>query len=486
MDFFFKLQRKNNRVEILNTAKSELYLDKKITTDHNNAIKRLKEKIKVNKDVKYVYERYSNVIVDNQYYLWFLIGFDINNSYSITAHDFDSDYHIKKIIESGGSVDYVGPIKDIKNKYKNIIYNTQSKYLYEKIAKYDSCKRESLLHNTKLRTISHLFDFLEEGGSFYIAFQGYCENGIIEILYILSFMFEYVIIYNSIYVLCKNFNSVLRKSDIEKVINKVFSIEPKNDLENLIKYLNNNLKYQIFKYNLLIENKEEEFLDTIKSEILDSVKYYNPDKIDKVLLDFNFSIMKNFKMIYVDNKLIKTSSGINSNEGTTIVNIIKKYNFKKCLEVGMAYGISAFYILSNIDTTLISIDPYQDTQWLNYGMNLLKEFDFNKRHKLYKLKSYVVLPKLLKELGDNYFDFIFIDGFHTFDYTLVDIFYASLLLKVNGIIIIDDALHPGVKKCIDYIITNYKFYKKLESINSMAVFMKYKEDERDWNFHYNF
>jgi len=42
---------------------------------------------------------------------------------------------------------------------------------------------------------------------------------------------------------------------------------------------------------------------------------------------------------------------------------------------------------------------------------------FKKRHKLYEKKSYVALPLLIKKKLK--FDFIFIDGFHTFDYTLI-------------------------------------------------------------------
>jgi len=486
MEFFYKLETKNNNFKIIKNKNSELYLDEKITEKYNDTITLLKEKIKTNKDIKYVYERFTRILVDNQYYLWFLLGFDINNSYSITAYDFDSDYYIQKMINNGESLKEIGTVKEVKNKYKNIIYNVQSKKLHEKVEKYDYCKRESLLYNTKLRVISYLFDFLEDGGNFYISFQGYCDNKIIEILYILSSMFDYCVIYNSIYVVCKNFNSALKKSDFEDIINKSFLIEPKENLENLIKYLNNNLKYQINKFSLLLENKEDEFLDKVKSEIINSINYYSPEKLNKLLVAYNFSIIQNFKKIYINNQLIKTSSGINFNEGTSIINIINKYNFKKYLEIGMAYGISAFYILSNINTKLISIDPFQETQWSNYGVNLLKEFDFTKRHKLYKLKSYIALPKILNKFGNNFFDFIFIDGFHTFDYTLLDFFYANLLLRVDGIIIIDDALHSGVKKCIDYIVTNYKFYKKLESFNSIAVFIKLKEDDREWNFHHNF
>ena len=48
-----------------------------------------------------------------------------------------------------------------------------------------------------------------------------------------------------------------------------------------------------------------------------------------------------------------------------------------------------------------------------------------------------------KFLNMKPFDFIFIDGWHTFDYTLVDMFYADRLLRIGGYLLIDDALHSG-------------------------------------------
>lgn len=56
--------------------------------------------------------------------------------------------------------------------------------------------------------------------------------------------------------------------------------------------------------------------------------------------------------------------------------------------------------------------------------------------------------------------------------TLFDFFYSNLLLKIGGIIIIDDALHYGVNKCIKYIETNYLSYTKLNSSPTIAVFKK--------------
>ena len=53
------------------------------------------------------------------------------------------------------------------------------------------------------------------------------------------------------------------------------------------------------------------------------------------------------------------------------------------------------------------------------------------------------IPKFLTKKP---FDFIFIDGWHTFDYTLVDMFYADRLLRIGGYLLIDDALHQGPSK----------------------------------------
>jgi hypothetical protein len=109
----------------------------------------------------------------------------------------------------------------------------------------------------------------------------------------------------------------------------------------------------------------------------------------------------------------------------------------------------------------------------------------NKRHKLIEKPSYEGLPEVLKK-NKNTFDFIFIDGWHTFDYTLVDFFYSNLLLKVGGTIIIDDALHNGVSAFVKYLDTNYKFYKKIESHETIVIYEKIKEDDRPWNYHVSF
>lgn len=203
-----------------------------------------------------------------------------------------------------------------------------------------------------------------------------------------------------------------------------------------------------------------------------------------VLEYFYKKIFNIVKRTIIDKKVVKIGSSIKEIEGTFIIKNINENNYKKCLEIGFACGISAFYILSIKTTNLISIDPFQSTQWNNSGKKTIKELGFNKRHKCIEKKSYEALPQLLqkcKKTSDK-FDFIFIDGWHTFDYTLVDFFYSNLLLRIDGMIIIDDALHAGVAKCVKYLDTNYLFYKKINSPNTVACYKKIKEDDRPWNF----
>jgi len=60
------------------------------------------------------------------------------------------------------------------------------------------------------------------------------------------------------------------------------------------------------------------------------------------------------------------------------------------------------------------------------GLKLLKEMGLDERHHYIDEKSYISMPKLLSTYGEEYFDFIFIDEWYTFDYTLIDFFYAVM------------------------------------------------------------
>lgn len=179
-------------------------------------------------------------------------------------------------------------------------------------------------------------------------------------------------------------------------------------------------------------------------------------------------------------------AGIGAEEGQFLLNTIIENKCKKVIEVGFANGISAAYMLTalkEIDGHLTSIDPFQTEQWKDAASILVKEMKMKTHHTLIQKKSHVALPDILKKHGEGSFDMVFIDGWHTFDYTLLDVFYAEKLVRLNGIIVIDDAMHPGVAACVKYLNTNWKFLQPMPGPKTFAMYRKNKTDERDWNYH---
>jgi predicted O-methyltransferase YrrM len=340
-----------------------------------------------------------------------------------------------------------------------------------------------------VKKIDMLFNCLNENGMFIFQICG-IDSNMIKLIHLLLLMFDRIVIYNT-YVICYDYKSnKISKEEFNKLTDKIeyITIKPLSDLNKLNDYMkdvsntlldimqsihNNNLKEYFKLVNILFLNKY--------------VEYQYADNKD-VNYEFEKDLFEKLKLTSVSLSEGIVRGSVKKEEGDFLYNTIINNKFKKCLEVGMAYGISAMYILLALkklntkNIKLYSIDPNQSTQWNNFGVKLVKNIKMNKYHKLIEDKSYNVLP----QLTDKKFDFIFIDGWHTFDYTLLDFFYASLMLRIGGIIVVDDAYHEGVNKFMKYIDTNYPHFKKISSPSTVCAYKKLSEDKRDWNFHKNF
>ena len=77
---------------------------------------------------------------------------------------------------------------------------------------------------------------------------------------------------------------------------------------------------------------------------------------------------------------------------------------------------------------------------------------------LFEEPSYVSLPRLVSQNAN--FDFIFIDGWHSFDYTFVDYFYSDLLLRDGGILVFDDWEMPQVHH-VCWFLETHKAYERI-------------------------
>jgi Methyltransferase domain len=136
------------------------------------------------------------------------------------------------------------------------------------------------------------------------------------------------------------------------------------------------------------------------------------------------------------------ADAVNSRSGIALEYAIGLYRAvltkrpKTMLEIGMANGAATLAILSALsqldgERLLISIDPNQSTQWHNAGVNNVKANGFSGMHRLIEEPDYVALPELLRQ--QLALDAAYVDGWHTFDYVLLDFFYIDKLLPVGGL-----------------------------------------------------
>jgi len=322
------------------------------------------------------------------------------------------------------------------------------------------------------------------------------------------------------------FNS--KNSNINQEIKLVQQLDPNKILkENIDKYLEKNLfkdsineniynhKFNIDYdlYNKIITN--EVFGNFINSTFLQIkiVEFVN-DIMEKnklpVVAQFNpviYKLFKTYKIYDENNNEIPFKAGIKLDHGIFLYNMIIKNKFTKILEVGFAFGSSGLFItaaLKNLElyghkTYHRAVDPNQSTQWKGIGKLNIKRLGYNNSEVIEK-PDYIALPDLLKDrLKDkkwneskydpNYerFDLVFIDGWHTFDYTLLDFFYADLLLRTGGYIVTDDAKFDALKELDKYINSNYKFYRKESfEMRLWMVYKKLRDDDRSWDYHVNF
>jgi predicted O-methyltransferase YrrM len=160
-------------------------------------------------------------------------------------------------------------------------------------------------------------------------------------------------------------------------------------------------------------------------------------------------------------------SNISKEEGNFLQATIKRLQPRVSLEIGCAYGVSSLYIceaLREVNATKhIIIDPSQHfphgkgphSGWEGIGLANLRRAGYWDLIDFHEVPSYQCLSRLTDERMR--IDFAFVDGCHTFDYVLVDVFFIDKLLKPGGIIILDDLSYPSIRSVCRYILSNLRY-----------------------------
>jgi predicted O-methyltransferase YrrM len=167
-----------------------------------------------------------------------------------------------------------------------------------------------------------------------------------------------------------------------------------------------------------------------------------------------------------DGSIVRADSYIARAECELIYRAVDAADAVRAIEIGMAYGVSSLCIADALSrrghaASLISIDPNQSTQWRNAGVHLLRRARLGELSRVLEEPSQLALPKLVH--AGTRVRFVLIDGWHTFDHTLVDFFFADQLLETGGVVVFDDVGYPAIRAVVRFVLAN-RDYELLEAL----------------------
>jgi hypothetical protein len=371
---------------------------------------------------------------------------------------------------------------DLKKKFMLIHFTTTSNNVFDVLYKMDFCKREETMCNIHLSIILQLFKNLKIGGYYMTSINNYCSLKQFQIIYIMSLIFEKVLIIRGFYILGIGFMGENRISidKINSLIDKNMEIEPMYNFEKLFDYLNNYIKFEIQLIKYLLDKKFKKYAELSFDSYIDGLiqKDLNYKYMKDLMNNFyqGFKIDKN--MNWLEKRMIEEKKPLCK----LLTKYIKVHNFDKFLEIGFGLGILGNCILkSNKNSMLISIDEQQEKIWNNYGLKKINSSKNNNNFILYDEETIFALQNIKNKYGNLFFDIILIDKNDSFDKLLLSVYYAKKLVRINGYIFFDKIYSISYFKLIDYIDKNYKDLERLLTVytDNYIIYKKIDEIDKD-------
>ena len=166
-------------------------------------------------------------------------------------------------------------------------------------------------------------------------------------------------------------------------------------------------------------------------------------------------------------------------KGSELNRLVRENGVRNSLEVGLAYGFSTIWIMDGLpdEGRHTAIDPFQHSGWGGVGVTQAKrlprkQFQFLEDYSIHALSDFI-------RAGDR-FDFIFIDGNHRFDDVLVDFYLADQLLKVGGVMALDDTWMASIRTVLSFVLSNRAYQLLPQRSDRMVALRKQKDDDRHW------
>lgn len=160
-------------------------------------------------------------------------------------------------------------------------------------------------------------------------------------------------------------------------------------------------------------------------------------------------------------------------EGEALREWVLREGATQTIEIGLGYGISALHVceglLANASEATarhVAIDPYQATRFSDCGLQFLEEAGVAGLVEHHAEESLIALARFLGE--GRTFDLAFVDGNHRFDGVFPDLVYLGRLVRLGGIVFLDDYQLPAVARAAAFFVANLGW--KLEEVSAVDDF----------------
>lgn len=160
-----------------------------------------------------------------------------------------------------------------------------------------------------------------------------------------------------------------------------------------------------------------------------------------------------------DGSVVRVHSHVTRGTCELLYDVVQRSGATRGIEIGMAFGVSTVCLADALrrnaaEARLVSFDPTQRRadSWNGAGLFQLERAGLAGAVELREETSQSGLPRL-EESGYRC-TVAFIDGWHTFDHTLLDFFYIDRMLDASGYVVFDDVDYPAVESMLRFVLAN--------------------------------
>ncbi len=389
--------------------------------------------------------------------------------------------------------------QSFKNKYKSITTNMIPTHIYTLLKSYKQCEIVDKTYKYILKLLYVLYDNLEIGGNYLTSILNYCDFKEIEYIYLMSLLFDKIIIYNYSHIYGINYlgESRISKNEMKNIIKKKsFCIEPKPKLDEIMLFLNKGIKKEYILINLLLKKKFNQYRFEVFKNSLITYLDFGIDNIYILDVIKNYmKYLKNKNNVNNDKKFIYKNviNFIKKNKKNELLliknifkNIINTYTYKFfIMQFGMGMGIYTKEILDLLNKIEISskklvvIDTIQKKEWESIGLDYLKNTNTNRKYmKLLSDEENIICNYLYTEFNKNTFKLIVIQNYGTYEQIMNNLNLALYFLDINGYLIFDKSILLNTNKILNYINKNLPFLEYVPNNYGIPVYIKITDDKR--------